>query len=463
MNPAQRRFVTVVVAVAVFWLPRSALAHGIGGRQDLPVPVEFFIAGAAVVLVVTFVALSVLWPSPRLQETPKPRTFRGPWIGPLFWLGGLLGVASLVLVILTGLFGAPNPTRNPTPVIVFVAFWLVVPFVSGLVGDIYPIIDPWRRLARWSGADPATNRGRKGYAYIPAAVAFFGFTWLELVAPDAGPRNLAIAAVAYTVYLLAAAAISGVSSMSTSFDAFATYNHLLGSIGPVRFQSGAVAWRGWLRGLPHLEERRGLVAFVVLMIGTVTFDGMSGSLWWEETITTWSRSNLSAWFGLSRATVDVLTGTLAMVLVVGAIGAGYWLACRIAAGHGRSGQTTGLVARRFAHTLVPIAFAYAVAHYFSLIVFEGQFLLSTISDPFGFGWDLFGTANRPINYTFISPSAVWYSQVAVIVAGHVGGVVLAHDRALVDFPPATAVRSQFAMLVLMVVLTGLGLSILAAG
>ncbi len=130
---------------------------------------------------------------------------------------------------------------------------------------------------------------------------------------------------------------------------------------------------------------------------------------------------------------------------------------------GGGGWTTGAVALRFAHSLVPIAFAYAFAHYFTLVLFEGQYLISSLSDPFGLGWDLFGTADRRPDFTLLAPATVWYLQVAVVVLGHVAGVVLAHDRALSDFPPQTAVRSQYAMLVLMVGLTGLALVILAAG
>ena len=116
--------------------------------------------------------------------------------------------------------------------------------------------------------------------------------------------------------------------------------------------------------------------------------------------------------------------------------------------------------QRFAHTLVPIALAYAVAHYFTLVIFEWQQLFAAISDPFGLGWDLFGTADRRVNFFIVSSQPIWYFQVASIVVGHVLGVTLAHDRALADFG-RDAVRSQYAMLVLMVGLTTLGLTILA--
>jgi len=153
-----------------------------------------------------------------------------------------------------------------------------------------------------------------------------------------------------------------------------------------------------------------------------------------------------------------LTRDVALSLVV--VGAAYlgasWWAARIA--H-KPGAVE--VARSFAHTLIPIALAYAVAHYFTLILFEGQLIVPALSDPLGLGWNLFGTVDFKPNYTWLAPTAVWYVQVAAIVGGHLIGVVLAHDRALAVFPADRAVRSQYAMLALMVAFTTLGLTILA--
>ena len=153
-------------------------------------------------------------------------------------------------------------------------------------------------------------------------------------------------------------------------------------------------------------------------------------------------------------------GTAGLFGTIAVIGGGYWLASLAAARLAGSERSPGEVANDFAHTLVPIALAYAVAHYFTLVLFEGQQLFAALSDPFSLGWDLFGTATWRVN-VLLSPEAVWYIQVAVIVLGHVAGVVLAHDRALVEFKGEDAVRSQYAMLILMVALTSLGLFILA--
>jgi hypothetical protein len=149
-----------------------------------------------------------------------------------------------------------------------------------------------------------------------------------------------------------------------------------------------------------------------------------------------------------------------LILTVLIIGLAYWAASLLAARMVGGSWTAPRVAARFAHTLVPIALAYAVAHYLTLVLFEGQQLIAAVSDPFALGWDLFGTADRKIDFFLTASEPIWYLQVGVIVSGHVLGVVLAHDRALADFGPA-AVRSQYAMLLLMVALTTLGLLVLS--
>ena len=127
------------------------------------------------------------------------------------------------------------------------------------------------------------------------------------------------------------------------------------------------------------------------------------------------------------------------------------------------GRTTDELSRAFAHTLIPIAFAYLVAHYFSLLAFQGQAIGYLVSDPLGRGSDLFGTAGWTIDYGLVGANAIWYVQVAALVVGHVGGLILAHDRALELWSdPRVATRSQYWMLLVMVTFTCLGLWLLSA-
>ena len=113
---------------------------------------------------------------------------------------------------------------------------------------------------------------------------------------------------------------------------------------------------------------------------------------------------------------------------------------------------------------MPIAAVYVAAHYLTFLLFEGQAISYLASDPFGQGWNLFGTAHVTPDLTVISPNTTWYVQVGALVAGHVAGLAVAHDRAITIFPARRdALRSQYALLALMVVYTVGGLWVLSRG
>ncbi|MGB7861402.1 MAG: hypothetical protein WBM90_12970 [Acidimicrobiia bacterium] len=446
-----RRLIPGLIATFVFvaTAPATAMAHGIGGRLDLPVPLEFFVVGGAVVLVISFVALALLWPEPRLQDGPR---YVGTGLrARLHPILATVGVVSLLVVIgqvVPDVFGIDRDPTRPTiaPVTMWVVFWLVVPFASALIGNWYADLNPWRTFGSRATIDRPRVLHRVGV--WPATFVFVGVTWFELVSPSSGdPAALGIAALGYTVYLILVMGLVGRESGLTSFDAFTIYNRLFSAISPLgRRADGKMVWRGWLRSLTVLPEWRGLWVFVVAMIGTVSYDGASGTNWF---------GNIT--FGLLETTGGQ---TVLLVLSVAVVALGFWVASWMAARLSGGRHTASSVVQRFAHTLVPIALAYAFAHYFTLIIFEGQQLIAAISDPFGLGWDVFGTAERGVDFFIRTSQPIWYIQVTSIVGGHLLGVVLAHDRALADFG-RDAVRSQYAMLVLMVGLTALGLTILA--
>src|SRR5262249_18921284 len=116
----------------------------------------------------------------------------------------------------------------------------------------------------------------------------------------------------------------------------------------------------------------------------------------------------------------------------------------------------------FVLPLVPISAAYLVAHYFSLFLIQGQFVIPLASDPFGRGHDYFGTVDFAPNLAIVSPNTIWYVQVGALVTGHVAGLAIAHDRAVSLFEDRRdALRSQYPMLALMVLYTVGGLWLLS--
>jgi hypothetical protein len=218
--------------------------------------------------------------------------------------------------------------------------------------------------------------------------------------------------------------------------------------------------RAPLSGLPRLEPLPGTVAVLAVLIGSTTFDGASNGVLWVDVAP--KLQDLFTGIGLSITTANELAFSIGLAVAIAAVAAFYALGIR--------GMRTvdprrdaGELARSFAHTLAPIAFAYAIAHYFSLLVFQGQGAIHLISDPLGHGSNIFGTANNSINYNLISSKGIWYVQVGALVVGHVCGLILAHDRAVAMYRQVgDALRSQYWMLVVMVGFTSLGLWLLSA-
>jgi len=457
----QRARLAVLAACALGALalaPPTADAHGLVQRTNLPIPEWLFGWAAALVLVVSFAALALLWPRPRLQEPawrPLPgalgRVLGGRVVEALC---GAIGVALLAVVIVAGYEGGGSSLDNLAPTFILIDFWVGLVFVSALLGDVFRVFSPWRAI-RLPGIRPYPER----WGRYPAALALLGFTWVELVSGWGDvPGELTNAAVAYTVYTLAMQAVFGTEAWSRGGEAFAVYFNLFSRLSVWERRDGVLGVRPPLSGLPRLDAPPGTVLFVAVMIGTVTFDGFSqGQLWKDLSVDL--AGAIDGIVGLDAAPKVVGTlGLLAGVLVVG----GFY---RLGIDGARSvgGELdAGTLRRAFVHALVPIATVYVAAHYLTFLLFEGQATFYLASDPLGRGWDVFGTASRAIDYTYVSQNGSWYLQVAFVVAGHVAALALAHERALALYPDARlAVRSQYWMLAVMVGFTSLALWLLA--
>lgn len=469
----RRRLLALLVVGAGAMLvaaPDSALAHGLVGRQDLPIPKWLFGWGAAVVLVASFVALAVLWPRPRLEGAPERRVAGVPrFLDPL---AGAIGLAVFVLVVYAGFAGSQTTTNNLAPTAIFVLFWVAIPIASLLFGDVFKALNPWRAAGRavaWAAAK-ATRGGLPAplpypakLGRWPAAIGILAFAWVELVYSGRGdPSNLAVLALVYVAVQFVGMSLYGIEPWNRHGDGFAVYFGLIARMAPLRWSRDALFARRPLSGLTNLDMVPGTVALVIVIIGTTSFDGFSGGPAWSNIAP--ELTNVFRDTGFGQATALEFAFTIGLVVVTLIVAGLYRL--------GVTGMQTvspqGLPARdlgaRFAHSLVPIGLAYVVAHYFSLLAYEGQRIAYLISDPLGDGSNIFGTSSATVDYTWISATAVWYVQVAALVIGHVAGLVLAHERALVSFDgdSQVATRSQYWMLVVMIAFTSLGLWLLSA-
>jgi hypothetical protein len=468
----RRRLLALVLVAAgavAASAPASALAHGLVGRQDLPIPKWLFGWAAAVVLVASFVGLAVLWPKPRLEQAPERRVAGLPrWLDPLL---GAIGLAVFGLVVYAGFAGSQTTTNNIAPTAIFVIFWVAIPIASLLFGDVFKALNPWRAAARavaWlagkvsRGGLPAPMAYPAKLGRWPAALGILAFAWVELVYSGRGdPSNLAVLALVYAAVQFVGMSLYGTEPWNRYGDAFGVYFGLIARMSALRWRRTALFVRKPLSGLTNLDVVPGTVALVIMIIGTTSFDGFSNGPAWGSLGPDLTSLFRDIGFGQGTALELAFTlGLLAAVLIVAGM---YRLGVVGMSTIDPQGASTPQLAARFAHSLVPIGLAYVVAHYFSLLAYEGQRMAYLVSDPLGTGANVFGTHGATVDYTWISATAIWYVQVAALVIGHVAGLVLAHERALTSFGDSQiATRSQYWMLVVMIAFTSLGLWLLSA-
>jgi hypothetical protein len=445
------------------------LAHGIGGIRDLPVPRYVFFYGAAGVLVVSFAALAFLWRKPvlavRREGRPLPRGLQRVVLShALRIVLGALSVALLVFLWLGALVGRNSSGTNFTPTFVYVFFWVGMPLVSVLLGNVWTVLSPWKAVA--DGAEWLTRRQTEPLEYPqrlgrwPAAVLLLSFGTIELTYPNpSDPRTLALAIAIYSVVTWAGAWAFGSATWFRNGDGFSVYFMLLARISAFgRREDGELVVRTPLSGLSIRDPTPGMVAIVAVMLGTTFFDGFSRTSIWQNRfydvqVDLIDRPSLADLVGQ-------LMGVGGLLCAVAFIALAFRLAVR---GTESIADRSGL-AQDFIDSLIPITLVYVIAHYFSLLIYQGEVGVRLLSDPWGRGWDVFGTHGFEPNFTFLTPHMIWYVQVAALVTGHIAGLAVAHDRAVGLFrTPRMALWTQYPMLVLMVLYTVGGLWVLSQG
>ena len=432
------------------------LAHGLGGVQDPPLPMWLVYYGAAAVLVLSFAALGALWRRPLLEDEGRRTATVLPRVIPI--LLGLVAVGLFAVVFWAALAGERSPGTNVAPTFVWIVFWLgLVPLVL-LLGNVWRYINPWRAVAdavAWltdrsglSWEPPFRYPERLGR--WPAALLLLAFAALELAWTDpADPRALALGIAIYSWVTWVGAAAVGRDAWFQNGDAFSVYFSLLSRLSLFAIQDRRIMRRRALAGVARRDEPPGTVAFLSVMLGSVAFDGFSRTTWWID-----RTFQASQWEAVGM-------NVLGLLAACGIVAVAFVSAIEVARLVGRSRER---LESAFVGSLIPIALAYAVAHYFSALILQGQLAWPLASDPFGYGWDLFGSIDYRVNVQPLSADTIWFVQTGALVAGHIVGLVVAHDRAVALFGTTrVALRTQYALLALMVLYTVGGLWLLSRG
>jgi hypothetical protein len=467
----RRELPRFLAAMLLSGLPLPAWPHAFGERYDLPAPLGYFVVGAAAAVALSFVVAAVFMRGvsrePQRQGLVVPL---GPLLGVLRGVCRVISVFLLCMVVVAGLFGTRNPEMNLAPIFVWIIWWVGLSFVVACVGNIWPALDPWRALFEW--VDVAARRlgFARGISLSLAYPAWLGawpavfllllFVWIEVIYPQAAaPSHIAWMALAWSAITLTGMVCFGGDTWRRNADVFAIYFGTLGRFAPVEtgVDGRSIVLRAPGSGLITSGAASfGMVGFVIAMLATVLFDGLLGT----QALAIIHRALTASPPGFVDERGYFL-GTVGLICVWLLFLGAYLLSCLVTARLVRD-RPVAAVARMFALTLVPIAIAYNVAHYFSYLLVQGQLIIPLLSDPLGRKWDLFGTAMYYPDIGLLGARFTWYLAISSIVTGHVISIWLAHRLALREFrTPREAVIASIPLTVLMMTYTAISLMVMA--
>ena len=454
----------------------AAHAHAAERGFILLLPTDLYIFGGAAVVAMTFVLMAVV-PSAGLRtiERAQRNLISLPRWNPF----GPSSVTLLVIFALltTGYFGSRDPLSNPLPLMLWTIWWVGLTFVQALFGNLWAFIHPWRAIHRfltapgllrgWRDKPPFEFPERAGY--WPAVALFMVFAWFELVHPaPQDPAVLANAVIIYVVITSACIVLFGEKAWLQYGEIFSIFFRIVSWLAPF----------GLRRDTAETDPQRTLaltapglrlldtgvlplsgVAFVLLTLASVSFDGFSRTFLWLDLV----GQNPLEYPG---RTVLVDINSLGLLGVFGCLVFLYAIA--VYAGHLLSGSQEPLKLQfgTFVVSIVPIAFGYHFAHYLPELLLDSQFTLRSLSDPLGWGWNLIGTRDMHVQASILTNQAsiqvIWNIQVLGIVLAHVVAVAVAHFLAIRLFADSkSATLSQIPMTALMIAYTMFGLWLLS--
>jgi len=465
-----------LIALLVLALPLDAAAHGFGRLYNLPVPFWLYGWGAASALLLSFLLAGLFAASPTGTTHTASRD-----ISHLGWVRVLrhalpalkaLSVALLLLCITTALTGNRDPYRNFSMTFFWVVFLLGCTYLTALLGNFYAALNPWRvmtaALGRFAG-------GRFQYPAAwgdwPALGLYLGFIWFELFGTGR-PLPLGQMLLAYTALNFAGVWLIGRRAWFAHCEFFSVFLRLVGLLSPLDYRpaTGTLHWHAPLSGLVQQRpETISAVVFALAMLSTTAFDGLRATQWWVSLFWSDPSGLVTALAGAHPVHAYAALRpwyigweTFWLLISPGLYLAAYLACLALAKALTGSQHSLRALAQDFGYSLLPIALVYHATHYATLLLTQGLKIISLASDPFGWGWDLLGTATLLRAPILPGMGSVWHTQVGLILLGHILGVVIAHRIALRVFPTRrTALLSQLPMLVFMMGLTVAGLWIIA--
>ena len=464
--------------------PGGVWAHTLVTPYTLPIPFRMYLYACVATLALTFVVLiGTARPAAPLSSHSRERSLA---VAPERLVPSILliamrigSVSCFLLTVIAGLIGTPSPNANIGWVLFWYLFLLLFVYLTAVIGNFYQLISPWRAAVEWTAANNQFWSGRISYpkwlAYWPALGFYIALVWIELLIPPR-PSTLSWVLLGYGVLTFAGAWLFGSAAWIRHCEVFDVLFRVVGTLAPLRYarKDRANAWTIRFRtplsgGSTCWPDSISLVVFVLFMLSSTAYDGVHGTTFWAQLYWENLMKLLQPVWGSDMARAQAILGPwypvydrLALLLSPVAYLGIYVGAIALAKRAADADLPVRSLAMRFIPAVVPIALAYSVAHYFSALTTTSSVVPFLISDPFGFGWDIFGTAHGSAEGQPIDMREVWHFAVLVILAGHVASVYMVHKIGLTVFHAQRRHwLGELPLLVLTVAYTLFGLFVLA--
>lgn len=481
-----RRHLVLAGLLGLALSPRAE-AHSFGKLYNLPVPFWMYLYGAAAALLLSFLVVGYFINEHaaaanfRSRDLSQSRVIRALSHRRVVGAFRLMSVLVFGLTVLSGFIGSRNPYLNFNMTWFWIVFVLGFTYLTALTTNLFAVLNPWQICMDWMGRwRPLLFAGRVSYpkhwGFYPALFFYMAFIAIELFA-HTGPRSLSVMLATYSLINLFGAWLWGARDWFCYCEFFSVFYNVLGQISPIaREPRGAHGESVLVLRQPFVGLIKGdaghfsLLLFVLFMLSSTAYDGLRDTLPWvkifwkdfyQGVLKFWVGSDivksyptLQAIYKIWQMAALLLSPFFYLLL--------YWICLGLTKLLTRTEIPMRELALKFALPLVPIAFVYNITHYYTLIITQGAQVVRLISDPFGWGWNLFGTTAWMRGAIIPDASFVWNSQVILILMGHIISVYLSHLVALRVFPnQRQATLSQIPMLLLMVAYTTIGLWILS--
>ena len=458
-----KRLFFIIILIQILLIP-NAYAHGFGSKIDLPIPGYLYWFGGGAAVIASFAIISLFVRSKAHDDSYRTYNLRNVGIVDALYRNKsllnvfkVISVSLLILTILTGVLGSQFPVKNFAPTFVWVVWWGGFIWLHILFGDSWNFVNPWKNIFELIKFDekPLRQYPDKLKSW-PAFGFFLIFAWIELVYPTpAHPQFLGNIIFVYSIIVLAGMRVFGKDKWLDNCEPFTVFFNFVASFSATRVTSdGKILLRPIASGLLDARYRFDQLCFLILILSVVSFDGLISTLFWYDVI------GIDAFGGSGRYDV-IYVNTAGIIVSFLAFFSIFYSFVAISRAITKTDITTLDLAQKFVPALLPISIVYHLAHYSAYFFLNGQLIIKLISDPFGFGWDIFGTSSYEIVRT-IDFILLWNYQVAVIVIGHILSVYIAHRISLRVFKDGKkSIMSQAPILLLMVGYTILGLWLLS--